>query len=96
MKEILTDFQGWPVYARTLKELLLSIGGKLSDDGSLVIDNQEILEAYPIVLEDDGMGYGIFKGYITEMDHSVYDKKNGHGISRTFNIFIDKPDDFAN
>lgn len=70
------DFQGWPVYKMTLREILLSLGCKLNDKtNTLEINNDsKVLDVYPIRLQDDGMGYGVGKEYITEVDVALWDK----------------------
>lgn len=108
MKQISTDFQGWPINALTLKEILLALGFKEENRTlSISIDNP-ILEAYPRTLEDDGMAYGVNTQYITEADADVYDHDiitvsenyEGDDIKRTFtqetikvfNLFRDVPE----
>lgn len=89
------DFQGWPMNALTFKELLNDLGFKPNENGDIVIPSDSpLLEAYPSVLTDDGMGYGIREGYITEGDIEVYDYKIGDEPAKVFNIFIepDTPD----
>ena len=76
MSEIIgRDFQGWPIKMLTLKEMLVELGFKV-EDGKLSIDyNDPILEAYPRLLEDDGMGYGVRAEYVTEADREIYERK---------------------
>ena len=88
------DFQGWPVYARTLRELLFGIGCTANEDGSVTITDQELLDAYPLVLSDDGMGYGIEVGYVTDIYRDTYEANDGE-IKRIFNIFTDKREKFS-
>ena len=90
MKEIGTDFQGWPINAMTLREIIKKLGITYTlDNGDEIIrsDRKHLLDAYPIILEDDGMGYGVNPQYITIVDTNVYEdkglKKNG------FNIFVE-------
>ena len=60
------DFQGWPIYKMTLSEILLSLGA-IEKDGFIGFPkNTEILNAYPIRLRDDGMGYGVDKEFFIE------------------------------
>lgn len=64
------DFQGWPVRKKTLREVLIALGGK-ETDGNIVFDTNDTkltFESYPRTLEDDGMGYGVNQRYITEVD----------------------------
>lgn len=90
MKEIGTDFQGWPVNAMTLREIIDELGiTYILDNGDEIIrsDRKHLLDAYPVILEDDGMGYGVNPRYVTSVDTNVYEdkglKKNG------FNVFIE-------
>jgi hypothetical protein len=88
MKKIDIDFQGWPVHALTLKEVLLQLGLSESADGKTLqisVDNN-ILNAYPVLLEDDGMGYGVHPQYITEISTNQY--KSTELDDYVFNWFI--------
>ena len=77
MKAISKDFQGWPIYALTWREIL----NKLPFVKNGVIDqNDPRLDIYPRTLEDDGMGYGVNEKFITSVD------RNEDNI----NFFIDK------
>lgn len=60
------DFQGWPVYALTLREILCHLGA-VEKDGILGfnIDDKK-LDIVPDVYDDDGMAYGVNKRYISE------------------------------
>ena len=58
------DFQGWPIYKLTLREILTGLGG-IVVDGKWEF-NPEIMDVYPVTLEDDGMGYGINEMFISE------------------------------
>ena len=59
------DFQGWPNYKMNLREILKSIGA-FEKDGILGFEtDSNILDKYPYMLEDDGMGYGVNKSYVT-------------------------------
>lgn len=49
------DFQGWPIYKINWKEILEVIGTKINDNTYTFTD--EVLNTYPIIFEDDGMGY---------------------------------------
>lgn len=88
MKQLGTDFQGWPVNAKTLKEILQELNViHCAEDGYYKIkENDIILDSYPCVLEDDGMGYGVHPKFITNADYDVYtDEKFGN----VFNIFVE-------
>ena len=78
MKQIGTDFQGWPVYAMTLREILECLGFEEDSETITLIKSEEanrLLDAYPYLLEDDGMGYGVKGEYITEATAEVWEKK---------------------
>lgn len=49
------DFQGWPLYKVSWREILNKIGKQI-DSNSYKFDN-DVLDTYPGVYEDDGMGY---------------------------------------
>lgn len=93
MKLISVDFQGCPVCAKTLMEVLTDIGFEVKDD-KLVLDINEktkkFLSAYPRILKDDGMGYGIDPMYITEIDMEVYEDDICGVPTPVFNIFREK------
>ena len=104
MKEIGTDFQVWPIYALTLKEILEQLGFTDTGDGYFIEKGNEILNAYPRLLEDDGMGYGIDSGFITLAEKDVYDfdrESTGQeervkryevmNGEKVFNLFIEEP-----
>jgi hypothetical protein len=89
MEQIGIDFQGWPVNAMTLREIIDELGITYTlDNGDEIIrnDKKHLLDAYPVVLEDDGMGYGVNPKYIIEANDSVYEDKNSN--QQSFNIFI--------
>lgn len=73
MIRIGTDFQGWPINAMTLREILKQIGFK-DEDGKMSIESKNpLLDSYPCILTDDGMGYGVDPQYVTEADTDIYD-----------------------
>jgi hypothetical protein len=74
MIQIGTDFQGWPVKAYTVEEILRQIGAEESDSVFIIKKDNPILKAYPRLLEDDGMAYGVNPQYVTEVDTEIYDK----------------------
>lgn len=82
------DFQGWPIKAMTLRDILESIGFEKNDAGEYAIKaDNPILDAYPKLLEDDGMAYGVNEQYITEADDDTYDDKIYEEDVKVFNIF---------
>ena len=72
MKQIGTDFQGWPIGAMTLEEILEQLGFKKGMRRFYIDKNNHILKAYPRIIDDDGMAYGVNPRYITEADNSTY------------------------
>lgn len=85
------DFEGWPVYKRSLRSILLDLGfNEIEHDGKKYISievTDKLLDAYPITLEDDGMGYGVNKKYITEASKEIYEDKETN--DEVFNLFIE-------
>ena len=80
------DFQGWPITKLSVREILERLGAKLNDTtGIYEIENTQALNLYPRVLGDDGMAYGIEKGFITEFEISP---NNDY-----CNVFVDKKDE---
>lgn len=81
----------WPVNAMNFEEILEKLG--FENDGeklSIKIDNP-ILKAYPILLEDDGMGYGVNEEFVTEVDSTLYENHKIKGsIILVFNMFRDR------
>jgi hypothetical protein len=86
MRTISYDFQGWPVEAMTLWEILKKLGFR-KEDGKIVGEiSEDLLNAYPRLLEDDGMGYGVNQEYISEIDTgTIYDDPDLH--VPVFNVF---------
>ena len=87
------DFQGWPIYAQTLKEILEHLG--FEDDGEKVFlkhskENDILLASFPRILTDDGMGYGVNEEYVCETDNEIYESEAGNKKISVFNIFRDK------
>ena len=79
MKTISYDFQGWPMNALTLWEILEKLGFK--KEGNKVVGeiSEDLLNAYPVLLEDDGMGYGVNQQYIIEVDkNNTYNNSELH------------------
>lgn len=74
MIQIGTDFEGWAVRAHTLLDILRQIGANETEDGFVIKKDNPLLDAYPCLLEDDGMAYGVNPQYVTEVDIETYDK----------------------
>lgn len=65
------DFEGWPIEKMSVKDIIQNIGGHLNKEtGMWEIPDSDKLDIYPILLEDDGMGYGVHEQYITEVSFS--------------------------
>ena len=80
------DFQGWPEYKMNLREILLALGGQ--QDGGFIkfASDAPLMDIYPRILVDDGMGYGVDENVIVSVD---IDPQNGY-----INIFRErKPTD---
>lgn len=58
------DFQGWPFFKLNLKEMLIALGGKEEGDNISFKTDNPLLDVYPVVYEDDGMGYYIDGSFI--------------------------------
>ena len=61
---------GWPIFKRNVRYLLEQIGCKLNEEtGNYEISkDDEILDIYPILFEDDGMGYGVHEQFIIDVN----------------------------
>ena len=84
--EIMSD---WPIYAFTLREILIKLGFDEDDKKITLIKNEEtnkLLDAYPKTFEDDGMYYGVKPMFITEINSEVYEDETGLNV---FNLFRD-------
>jgi hypothetical protein len=78
MIQIGLDFQGWPVHAMTLREILKRLGFEEDSKAITLIKSEEtnrLLDSYPYLLEDDGMGYGVNGEYVTEASTDIWEKK---------------------
>lgn len=74
------DFQGWPIFKMTLKEMLLGLGGK-EENGKIIFDaNNPSMNIYPSLFEDDGMAYGVNKQCIIEADVFKSNEENDDTI----------------
>ena len=67
------DFQGWPEYKMTLREILESLGLSLEvradvEEGYFISSKNPMLDKYPVIFHDDGMGYSPTIEYITDVD----------------------------
>lgn len=77
------DFQGWPEFKMSIKDIIERIGGKLNEEtNKWEIHNEEWLTQCPTILHDDGMGYGTNPEYIIDVN---IDK-----IGQIYNVWADK------
>ena len=77
------DFQGWPEFKMSMKDIIERIGGKLNEKtNKWEIPNKDWMVQYPTILHDDGMGCGVNAEYIVDI--------NVDNISQTCNIWADK------
>ena len=90
MKKINTEvMSGFPIYALTLREILENLGFESGNDYIFKFTGDlELLDSYPLTLEDDGMGYGVNPKFITEISSSIYLDKESE--LRVFNLFGEK------
>ena len=77
MKPISYTFQGRVLNAMTVREILQAIFPNTDFEvGPITISVYDpVLDTYPRILEDDGMGYGIKPRYITDVDTEQYKEK---------------------
>lgn len=61
------DFQGWPEYKMNLREVLMALGGKVEDDTISFDLKDPLMDVYPRILTDDGMGYGVDENVIVSV-----------------------------
>ena len=61
------DFQGWPEYKMNLREILIALGGKVEGDTISFDLNDPLMDIYPRILVDDGMGYGVDENVIVSV-----------------------------
>ena len=77
------DFQGWPEFKMSMKDIIERIGGKLNEEtNKWEIPNEGWLTQCPTILHDDGMGYGVNEEYIIDV--------NVDKIEQSCNIWADK------
>ena len=62
------DFQGWPEYKMNLREILIALGGKTEGDTISFDMNDPLMDVYPRIFVDDGMGYGVDENVIVTVD----------------------------
>lgn len=62
------DFQGWPEYKMKLREILLALGGQQDSNFIKFPSDAPLMDVYPRILVDDGMGYGVDENVIVSVD----------------------------
>ena len=62
------DFQGWPEYKMNLREVLMALGGKVEGNTILFDLKDPLMDVYPRIFVDDGMGYGVDENVIVSVD----------------------------
>lgn len=76
------DFQGYPEFKMSIKDIIEKLGAVYNKEtNKWEIPNEEWLDCFPMIVEDDGMGYGVNEQYIIDVD---VDK-----IGNTCNIWRD-------
>ena len=68
------DFQGWPEYKMNLREILLALGGQQAGNFIKFPSNTPLMDIYPRILVDDGMGYGVDENVIVSVDIDPQDE----------------------
>ena len=77
------DFQGWPEFKMSVKDIIKRIGGKLNEEtNKWEIPNEGWLTQCPTIFHDDGMGYGTNPEYIIAV--------NVDKIEQSCNVWADK------
>ena len=63
------DYEGWTEYKKSIKDLIIAFGGVYNKETKKwEIPDSGDLNTCPILIEDDGMGYGINERYIIHVD----------------------------
>ena len=61
------DFQGYPEFKMSIKDIIEKLGAVYNKEtNKWEIPNEEWLECFPMIIEDDGMGYGVNEQYIVD------------------------------
>ena len=82
------DFQGWPEYKHSIKDLIIAFGGVYNEETKKwEIPDAGDLDTCPRLFEDDGMGYGVNEKYIVGID---FDR-----VSQICNIWHDTKLEYA-
>lgn len=77
------DFQGWPEFKMSIKDIIERLGGKLNEEtNKWEIPNSYWMVQCPTILHDDGMGFGVNDEYIVDI--------NVDKIGQTCTIWADK------
>ena len=82
------DYQGWPEYKHTIKDLIIAFGGVYNEETKKwEIPDAGDLDTCPRLFEDDGMGYGVNEKYIVGVD---FDR-----VAQTCNIWHNTQMEYA-
>lgn len=65
------DFQGWPEYKMNLREVLMALGSKVEGDTISFDLKDPLMDVYPRILVDDGMGYGVDENVIVSVSFGM-------------------------
>lgn len=76
---------GWPIYKTNLRDIISKLGFELVDGKWQMDDANELLNSYPRILHDDGMGYSPTIEYVTEANIIESDDE------KFCNIFAEEP-----
>lgn len=71
------DFQGWLIPHISIREAIEKLGFKFDEETKTwsISDNDPILDKYPSIIQDDGMGYGVNECKLTDVEIDKEDIK---------------------
>lgn len=76
------DFEGWPICKMNIREIIELFGGVLNEStGNYEIKNDAALDICPVILEEDGMGYGVNPRYLIEGGFATPEKEQFYMFS---------------
>ena len=79
------DFQGWPEYKMNLREVLMALGGKVEGDTISFDLKDPLMDVYPRILADDGMGDPLMDVY----PRILADDGMGYGVDENVIVSVD-------
>lgn len=64
------DFQGWLIPHISVRDVIEKLGFKFDEETKTwsILDDNPILNVYPDIFQDDGMGYGANNGKLTSIE----------------------------